>query len=157
MYILNKTILLQAVNHKIMITLLSDWKLRDPYIGIFKGQLLKQLPNEQIVDITHNLEMFNPSQTAFLLKNSFDFFPAKTIHIVLAGLTFSAETKPVLVVHNGHFFLGEDTGVFSMMFSNDNNWEAYQYKGTLSLSITEKLVTMTSWVCQETYKTNTEQ
>jgi S-adenosylmethionine hydrolase len=139
-----------------MITLLSDWKLRDPYIGIFKGQLLKKLPNEQIVDITHHLEMFNPSQAAFLLKNSYTFFPEKTIHIILAGLSFSSETKPVLMTCNGHFFLGEDTGIFSMMFGSDDNCKAYQYNNDMSISVIEKLVNMASWAIQNSYEEHTE-
>ncbi|MCL2246165.1 MAG: SAM-dependent chlorinase/fluorinase [Lentimicrobiaceae bacterium] len=138
-----------------MITLLSDWKLRDPYIGIFKGQLLKQLPNTQIVDITHNLELYNLSQTAFIAKNSYSFFPEESLHIILSGLSFSKDTKPILLVHNGHFFLGEDTGVFSMMFYAETNWNAYQYAGDMVLSITEKMVTMAAWVFQNSYLEHT--
>jgi len=137
-----------------MITLLSDWKLRDPYIGVFKGQLFTLLPNEQIVDITHNLEAFNLSQTAFIAKNSYPFFPKKTLHIILSGLSFSPDTKPVLISHNGHFFLGEDTGVFSMMFGT-KNIEAYQYNGDMSLGITEKLASMAFMVFQNTYLKHT--
>lgn len=134
-----------------MITLLSDWKLRDPYVGIFKGQLLTLLPNVQIVDITHNLDLFNLSQTAFVAKNSYSFFPEKTLHIILSSLSFSPETKPVLVVHNGHFFLGEDTGVFSMMFGTGQKIETYQYSGDMSLSATEKLAAMALLVFQNSY------
>jgi S-adenosylmethionine hydrolase len=137
-----------------MITLLSDWKLRDPYIGIFKGQLLNLLPNEQIVDITHSLEAFNLSQTAFIAKNSYSFYPKRTLHIILSGLSFSSDTKPVLVFHNEHFFLGDDTGVFSMMFGTENI-EAYQYKGDMSLSVTEKLATMAFMVFQNSYLKST--
>jgi len=138
-----------------MITLLSDWKLRDPYVGIFKGQLLSVLPNVQIIDITHNLESFNLSQAAFIATNSYSFFPKKTLHIILSGLSFSVKTKPVLLFYNGHFFLGEDTGVFSMMFGARNDMEAYQYNGEMSLNTTEKLACMASWVFQETYIENT--
>jgi S-adenosylmethionine hydrolase len=141
-------IFLKLIN---MITLLSDWKLRDPYIGIFKCLLLKQLPDAQIVDITHGLELFNLSQAAFIAKNSYSFFPEKSLHIILSGLSFSKETKPVLVLHNNHFFLGEDTGVFSMMFNHENDWKAYQYAGDLSLGATEKLAIMASWVFQNRY------
>jgi len=137
-----------------MITLISDWKLRDPYIGIFKGQLQKLLPNVQIVDITHNLEMFNLSQTAFIAKNSYSFFPEKTIHIILSGLSFSPEAKPVLVIYKGHFFVGEDNGVFSMMFGTENI-EAYQYNGDMALSATEKLAVMAFNAFQNTYNQQT--
>ena len=138
-----------------MITLLSDWKQRDPYLGIFKGQLLKQLPNTQIVDITHSLELYNLSQTAFITKNSYHFFPKKSLHIILSGLSFSKEIKPVLLLHNEHFFLGEDTGVFSMMLNVETDWEAYRYEGDMSLSVTEKLAAMASWVFQNSYLKNT--
>jgi S-adenosylmethionine hydrolase len=138
-----------------MITLLSDWKLRDPYIGIFKGQLLGALPNVQIVDITHHLELFNLSQAAFIAKNSYSFFPEKTLHIILSGLSFSTEVKPVLLIHNEHFFLGEDTGIFSMMFGIGNDIEAYQYNGDMSLSATEKLACMVMWAFQGSYVKNT--
>ena len=138
-----------------MITLLSDWKLRDPYIGIFKGQLLNLLPDTQIVDITHHLELFNLSQTAFIAKNSYLFFPERTLHIILSGLSFSTEMKPVLLLHNGHFFLGEDTGVFSMMFGTESNKETFQYHGDMSLSAMEKLACMALWIFQDVYIENT--
>ena len=137
-----------------MITLLSDWKLRDPYVGIFKGQLLKMMPNTPIVDITHNLELFNLSQTAFIAKNTYSFFPAKTLHIILSGISFSPEVRPVLLIHDEHYFLGEDTGVFSMMFGTEN-LRAYQYNGNMALSATEKLVCMASWVFQNNYEEHT--
>jgi len=138
-----------------MITLLSDWKLRDPYVGIFKGELLKQLPDAQIVDISHNLELFNLSQTAFIAKNSYVFFPQKSLHIILSGLSFSKETKPILLFHNEHFFLGEDTGVFSMMFGAENDWSAYQYEGDMTIDVTEKLAVMASWVFKNSFLENT--
>jgi len=139
-----------------MITLLSDWKLRDPYIGIFKGELLKWAPGEQIVDITHNLELFNLSQTAFIAKHCYSFFPEKSLHIILSGLSFSSEVRPVLFFHNEHFFLGEDNGVFSMIFGAEGKVKSYQYEGDMSLSIMEKLALMASWVFQNTYKKNTK-
>jgi S-adenosylmethionine hydrolase len=138
-----------------MITLFSDWKLRDPYTGIFKGELLTRLPNVQIIDITHNLEVFNLSQTAFIAKNSYLFFPEKTLHIILSGLSFSPEINPVLILQNGHFFLGEDTGVFSMMFGTEPDTKAYQYDGDMSLSATEKLAAMAFMVFENTYLKHT--
>ena len=138
-----------------MITLLSDWKLRDPYVGIFKGQLLNLLPNIQMVDITHYIELGNLSQAAFIAKNSYPFFPKKSLHIILSGLSFSPEMKPVLIFHNDHYFLGEDTGVFSMMFGLEANIETHQYNGDMLKNATEKLALMASWVLDGTYRKNT--
>jgi S-adenosylmethionine hydrolase len=117
--------------------------------------ILKQLPDVQMVDISHSLELFNLSQTAFIAKNSYAFFPKGSLHIILSGLSFSKEIKPVLIAHNEHFFLGEDTGVFSIMFNDEKNWNAFQYEGDMSLVITEKLALMASWVVKNTYLKNT--
>jgi S-adenosylmethionine hydrolase len=116
--------------------------------------LLRGLPQAQIIDITHHLEQFNPSQAAFIAKNCFSFFPEKTLHIILSGLSFSLEVKPVLVSYRNHFFLGEDTGIFSMMFGSENAHEAYQYNGDMLLDVTEKIVCMAQWFFQSTYIQN---
>ena len=61
------------------ITLISDWKLRDPYVAMFKGQLLKAVPDANIIDITHAIDSFSIEQTAFILKNSYSSFPEQSL------------------------------------------------------------------------------
>lgn len=100
------------------ITLISDWKLRDPYVSMLKGQLWKAIPDANIIDITHAIDAFSIEQTAFILKSSYKSFPENTLHLVLTGITLSHESMPVLVEYDHHFFLGEDRGVFSLMFGD---------------------------------------
>ena len=54
-----------------IITLLSDWRLRDPYVAMLKGELWKAQPDAQILDITHYVDKFNLPQTALLMKTSY--------------------------------------------------------------------------------------
>ena len=63
-----------------IITLTSDWRLRDPYIAIFKGLLQNHLPQANIIDITHHLDFNNLNQTAFLLLQSYPHLPAPAPH-----------------------------------------------------------------------------
>jgi S-adenosylmethionine hydrolase len=51
--------------------------------------------------------------------------------------------------------LGEDTGVFSILFGTENNWKSHQYEGDMLLCATEKLATMASWLFQDSYLENT--
>ena len=108
------------------ITLISDWKLRDPYVAMFKGQLWKEIPDANIIDITHAIEGFSVEQTAFILKSSYQSFPEHTLHIILTGTTLSHTSMPIMVEYNQHFFMGEDNGVFSLMFGNDTPLNAVQ-------------------------------
>lgn len=127
------------------ISLISDWKLRDPYVAMFKGQLLKAIPDANIMDITHAIELFSIEQTAFILKSCFQSFPEGTIHIILTGTSLSHQALPVAVKYKKHFFIGEDTGVFSLMFDIEDSPQAVQYKNEdESTTILEKCVTLAS-------------
>ena len=106
------------------ITLISDWKLRDPYVAMLKGQLWKTIPDANIIDITHAIDGFSVEQTAFILKSSYKSFPEGTLHLILTGMTFSHESMPVMVEYDHHLFMGEDNGVFSLMFGNEAELKA---------------------------------
>jgi S-adenosyl-L-methionine hydrolase (adenosine-forming) len=99
-----------------IITLTSDWGLRDPYIGSVKGAILRQHPEAIIVDISHSIEPFNLNQAAFIIRNTYRSFPQGTIHILGLNEEASIETPHTLVIHEGQFFIGADNGIFSLIF-----------------------------------------
>ena len=101
------------------ITLISNWKLRDPYVAMFKGRLWKAIPDARIIDITHAIDESIIEQTSFILKTSYQSFPEGTLHIILTGNTLSHTSMPVMVEYNHHYFMGEDNGVFSLMFGDE--------------------------------------
>ncbi len=102
-----------------VITLLSDWHLRDPYVAMLKGSLLQTLPNAQIIDITHYVDKFNILQTALLMKSCYSAFPDGSIHLILTNMSLNSTFSPVMLNHNGHYFIGEDNGVFHLMFGQE--------------------------------------
>jgi hypothetical protein len=101
------------------ITLLSDWRLRDPYVAMLKGELLQVQPEAHIIDITHYVDKFNLLQTALLMKNSYLSFPEGSIHLLLTNMSLNSVFAPVLLCHNNHYFIGEDNGVFHLMFGQE--------------------------------------
>ena len=112
-----------------IITLTSDWTLQEPYVGMLKGQLFSRFPDVNVVDITHSVEIGNVNQTAFLLRNAFHSFPEGSVHFILTGASAFLLAQPVAVNLNGHFFIGEDMGVFSLLSYGLPNVEARQYAG----------------------------
>lgn len=102
-----------------IITLLSDWHLRDPYVAMLKGALLQALPDAQIIDITHYVDKFNVLQTALLMKSSYSSFPEGSIHLILTNMSLNSTFSPVMLEHKGHYFIGEDNGVFHLMFGQE--------------------------------------
>lgn len=130
-----------------LITLISDWKLRDPYIGMMKGELYKVFPDAHIIDITHAIEPNNIPQTAFILRNAFTAFPEETLHLILTGSINSYLANPVLMKHQNHYFLGEDNGVFSLITENVAFEKAWSYPEQESkMSIPYKMIRMAQWL-----------
>jgi S-adenosyl-L-methionine hydrolase (adenosine-forming) len=101
-----------------IITLTSDMGLQDYYVGAVKGAIYSQLPDAIIVDITHNITPFDIAQAAFVVRNAFSEFPEGTVHIIGVNpeLDVKADIVHVIVHHKGHYFIGADNGMFSLMF-----------------------------------------
>ena len=99
-----------------IITLTTDLGDRDIYQAALKGSILKLSPATTIVDITHSVSAFNVQQAAFILKNSFHYFPDDTVHLIGIDTVYSEHTKYLAVKYKNHFFVGADNGIFSLMF-----------------------------------------
>lgn len=99
-----------------IITLTTDYGLKDNYVAILKGHLLNSNPSLHIVDISHNIEKYDIVQAAYLLRNSYDSFPKGSIHIASVK-NYPDNRKCFLAIrYDGHYFIGPDNGIFSLMF-----------------------------------------
>jgi len=99
-----------------IITLTTDLGDKDIYQAALKGSILKLLPTVNIVDITNSVAAFNIQQAAFILKNSYHYFPDKTVHLIGIDTVYNAYTRYLAVKYKNHFFVGADNGIFSLMF-----------------------------------------
>ncbi len=101
-----------------IITLTSDWGLKDHYAASVKGAILRHLPDARIVDISHQVPAFDLNQAAFIIRNVYRNFPEGTIHILAINTEASTETPHTMVYHHGHYFIGADNGIFSLLFDD---------------------------------------
>lgn len=99
-----------------IITLTSDWGQKDHYAGAVKGAILSKMPDATIVDISHQIPPFEIEQAAFVLKNSWRNFPEGTVHIIGINTEESDKFGHTVIEHEGHFFIGTDNGLFSLLF-----------------------------------------
>ena len=137
-----------------VITLTSDWTLQEPYVGMLKGQLLSHFPDANVVDVTHSIEIGNVNQTAFLLRNAFRSFPAGTVHFVLTGASAYLLAQPVALFIDGHFFIGEDTGVFSLLSYGIPDGIVRQYVGDDG-NFLQKMMQLAAWCFEGTWQEHT--
>ena len=101
-----------------IITLTTDLGDKDIYLAALKGSIYKLLPDVNIVDITNTVPAFNVQQAAFVLKNSYYYFPDNTVHLIGIDTVYNSFTRYLAVRYNNHYFVGADNGIFSLMFEN---------------------------------------
>jgi S-adenosylmethionine hydrolase len=99
-----------------LITLTSDFGLKDPFVGIMKGVMLGINPSARIIDITHGISRQNIQEAAFSIESSYKYFPHKTIHVVVVDPGVGSGRRPILVSAEGHYFIGPDNGIFSRIY-----------------------------------------
>ncbi len=102
-----------------IITLTSDWGLKDHYLAAVKGALLSRMPDITLVDISHLVPPFDIGQASFILRNSWKSFPKGTVHIVGINTEASLQTPHVAIAMEEHYFIGADNGVFSLVFDRE--------------------------------------
>jgi hypothetical protein len=94
-----------------MITLTSDFGLKDPYVAEMKGVILNINPKATLIDITHNVEKFNIRLASFMLASAAPYFPKGTVHLAVVDPGVGTERRPILVQTSKGFFVGPDNGV----------------------------------------------
>ena len=96
-----------------IITLTTDFGLKDPYLGAMKGSILSINPAARIIDITHMITPGDVGEGALLLKDACAYFPPSTIHVAVVDPGVGGPRRPVLIETERYVFVGPDNGIFS--------------------------------------------
>ncbi|MHA7862706.1 SAM hydrolase/SAM-dependent halogenase family protein [Flagellimonas marinaquae] len=100
-----------------IITLTTDFGYKDHYVGVVKGAILNNLPEINVVDISHAISPFNIQECAYILRNAYHSFPKGTVHIVGVDSEISPENEHIVVQVDGHYFVSANSGVISLITS----------------------------------------
>ena len=98
-----------------IITLTTDFGLKDPYVGAVKGAIYDDLADVTIVDISHDVAPFHITEAAYIIKNSYYSFPKRTIHIIGIDAEHTPENKHIAMFMDGHYFVCADNGITSLL------------------------------------------
>ena len=98
-----------------IITLTTDFGNKDFFVSSVKGAILSEVKNAMIIDVSNEIQPYNHSEAAYILKNAYKTFPKGTIHIVGVESELTPENKHIAMFFEGHYFIGSDNGIFSMI------------------------------------------
>jgi len=102
-----------------IITLLTDFGLKDPYVASMKGVILSINPQCTLVDVTHQVNPHDIKEGAFTLAQTYSTFPKGTIHLAVVDPGVGSPRKPILFVTANYLFIGPDNGLFTLALKKE--------------------------------------
>jgi S-adenosylmethionine hydrolase len=96
-----------------LITLTTDFGLREPFVGIMKGVMLGHAPQVRFIDMAHEVRAFQPVEAGFWLAHALRYFPAGTLHVAVVDPGVGTR-RSLLVVQSGEqALLAPDNGLMA--------------------------------------------
>lgn len=108
------------------ITFLSDFGLKDDFVGTCHGVMKRIAPDAQIIDITHGIPATSILQGALVLANTIGFMPVG-IHLAIVDPGVGGPRRPlVLRDSEGRVYIGPDNGLLVPAASKAGIAEAHE-------------------------------
>ncbi len=109
-----------------VITLLSDFGLKDPYVAEMKAVILSINPQVRVVDITHEIDKFNIRMGAFVLASATLYFPSNTVHVAVVDPGVGTERRSIIAETKRGFYVGPDNGLLMLAAHKEGMIKVYK-------------------------------
>ena len=109
-----------------IISLLSDFGLKDPYVAEMKAVILSICRDASIIDISHEIEKFNIRMGAFILAQAARYFPEGTVHVAVVDPGVGTTRRPIIVETERSLYVGPDNGLLILAAENEGIRHVYE-------------------------------
>jgi S-adenosylmethionine hydrolase len=109
-----------------IITLTTDFGLRDPYVAEMKAVILNICFDAAIVDVSHQVEKFNIRMGAYVLASASPYFPEGTIHIAVVDPGVGTKRCPLCIETRHGYLIGPDNGVLALAARRQGIMHVYE-------------------------------
>ncbi|WLD24827.1 SAM-dependent chlorinase/fluorinase [Flavobacterium dauae] len=109
-----------------VITLTTDYGIKDHFVASVKGKILSGLPSVQIVDISHCIDFYNIANASYVLFGAYRNFSEGSVHMVLVEAEMYDQPSFLLTKFNGHYFLTANNGTITLLASPEDQTEIIQ-------------------------------
>jgi S-adenosyl-L-methionine hydrolase (adenosine-forming) len=113
-----------------LITLLTDFGIRDGAVGFMKGVILGIAPDAQIVDLSHTIGAHDILQGAIILRRALPFFAEGTVHMAVVDPGVGTDRRGIAGRFGPHTFVGPDNGLLTPLLerAERHNWPVEMVK-----------------------------
>jgi S-adenosylmethionine hydrolase len=107
-----------------VVTLLTDFGTKDPFVGVMKGVVLAACPGAAIVDLTHEIAPQCVRDAAFWLGLAAPWFGLGTVHVAVVDPGVGSARRALSARADGQFFLAPDNGTLELVRRKAKHFEA---------------------------------
>ncbi len=101
-----------------IITLTTDFGIKDGNVGAMKGVIWNIAPQAQIADLSHLISPQNIQEAALIVARAAPYFPAETIHVTVVDPGVGTERRPIAARIGNQYVVGPDNGVFTLLLES---------------------------------------
>jgi S-adenosylmethionine hydrolase len=96
-----------------VITLMTDFGIKDGNVGVMKGVIWNICPTAQISDLSHVVQAQNIREAGYILARSVSYFPKGSIHVVVVDPGVGTQRRPMAAQIGDWFYVGPDNGTIT--------------------------------------------
>jgi S-adenosyl-L-methionine hydrolase (adenosine-forming) len=98
-----------------IITLMTDFGIKDGNVGVMKGVIWGICPQAQISDLSHMIGAQNVREASLILARSAPYFPKGTVHVVVVDPGVGTARRPMAARIGDWFYVGPDNGTVTLL------------------------------------------
>ncbi len=112
----------------VLISITTDFGLKDHYTGAMKGAILTVNPAAKLIDISHAITPGDILQGAFVMAEACRYYPRGTVHLGVVDPGVGGPRRAVIVETERFLFVGPDNGLLSLAAESDGIKRVFEIK-----------------------------
>lgn len=98
------------------LVLMTDFGLRDGAVSAMKGVAYQTAPKVLVSDLTHEIPSYSIWEASYRLHQTYSYWPRGTVFVSVVDPGVGSERKSVVLkTKSGHYFVGPDNGLFTLV------------------------------------------
>jgi S-adenosylmethionine hydrolase len=108
-----------------VISLITDFGIKDGYVGVMKGVIWRICPDVYISDLSHMISPQNVREAALILDQCAPYFPEGSVHVVVVDPGVGGTRRPMAARLGMQYYVGPDNGIITRLLgrAERENWE----------------------------------
>jgi S-adenosyl-L-methionine hydrolase (adenosine-forming) len=108
------------------VALLTDFGLRDTYVGVMKAVMRRICSTVDFIDISHAIQPQNVREAALALMTAYAYFPLGTVFLVVVDPGVGTKRRLIAAAAGDYCFVAPDNGVLTYALASEPGYKAVE-------------------------------